>query len=333
MNLKEGIKKYWFVGVIAILLLGFVLAYGINALRTKEVKVSHLTNDGKDVVYTLDDTYYYADDLYNDLYTAYGRQLGFASYYKAVIDEAIPTTEELSNYASNWAAYILENNDEAEVLDALRQSGYGSKDDLARYCLDSLKYDQLMSDYYQEHFEDMIRPAIKEENPRYISHILVKVADVVKGTDDDGNETITLNPTAEETKKLNDALEALKTKEFAEVAKEFSEDGSAADGGTLGLVYESNKTKYVKPFYEKAMTLTPGGNYEVCESEYGYHIMIAEAISDDDAWADQEFSEVIRGHYPNEDLKVIQAHATELGYEIKDENIKNYMNQYLEGAN
>lgn len=332
MNLKEGFKKYWFVGVVAVLLLAFVIAYGINSIQNQEVKVTSLTNDGKDVIYTINDDYYYADDLYKDLYKSYGAQLGFTAYYKEIIDQMVPTTEELSNYATNWSAYIMQTNDQTEVLNALKQSGYASIDDLPAYCLNSLKYDQMMNDYYQEHFNDLVKPVITRENPRVISHILVKVASVDKSTDEEGNEVIKLNPTAEETKKLNDVLEALKTKEFQEVAKEFSEDSSASEGGKLGLVYESNKTQYVKPFYEASMSLKPGSRSEAVESEFGYHIILAEEITDEELMLDQEFVQVIRNNYPNKDLILIDEKAKELGYEIKDQNIIDYMNQYLEEA-
>ena len=334
MNLKEGFKKYWFVGVVAMLLLVFVLAYGIDSLKNREIKVTPLTNDGKDVIYTInDDVYYYADDLYDDLYKTYGAALGFTSYYKDVIDKMIPTTDELTTMATNWAAYIMQSQDETSVLNALKQSGYSSIDDLSQYCLNSLKYEQMMNDYYTENFDSIVKPVITKEKPRYISHILVKVENVEKSTDENGNEIIKLNPTEEETKKLNDVLEALKTKEFYDVAIEYSEDGSASNGGLLGLVTETNKTQYVKPFYEAAMALTNGEVSGAVESEFGYHIIKAQELDKDELIASSDFLEVLSQNYPNKDLEIINTKAKELGYEIKDENITNYMNQFLEEAN
>lgn len=332
MDIKEGLKKYWFVAVVAILLVAFVVAYGINSVKNQDVKVTSLSHDGKDVIYTIDEDYYYADDLYKDLYETYGPQLAFTAYYKEVIDEMVPTTEELTTMATNWAAYLLQSNDEQTILSSIRQAGYNSIDDLAAYCLNSLKYDKMMIDYYDEHFEDLVKPVIEKENPRNISHILVKVANVDKSTDDQGNEVIKLNPTEEETKKLNEVLDALKTKDFADVAKEYSEDGSASEGGLLGLVYESNKTQYVKPFYEASMALKSNEVSDVVESEFGYHIIKAEVLKDEELMNNEEFVQVVRNNYPNRDLVLIQEKAKELGYKIKDEKVTNYINQFLQEA-
>lgn len=333
MDKKDFIKKYWFVGVVAILLLGFVIAYGVSSYQNREIKVETLTVDGKDVIYTMDgDVKYFADDLYNDMYSSLGAATGFTSYYKAVIQEAIPTTEALSNYATNWASYLLQNSDQEELLSTLKMAGYKSIDDLSTYCLDSLKYNQMMSDYYNTNFNELVKPVITKENPRFISHILVKVQDVEKTTDEEGNEVITLKPTQEETDKLNKVLEELKTKDFADVAKEYSEDTSKDNGGLLGLVCESNKTQYVKPFYEAAMSLAPGITSDVVETEYGYHILKAEELKEEDALTNETFYGIINDTYPNRDLKLINEKAKELGYEIKDTNISDYMNKYLEEA-
>ena len=68
MDTKDIIKKYWFVGLVAVLLIVFVAVYAVDLNKNKEVKVDTLTKDGMSVIYSIDDNdYYFADDLYNDL--------------------------------------------------------------------------------------------------------------------------------------------------------------------------------------------------------------------------------------------------------------------------
>ena len=58
--------------------------------------------------------------------------------------------------------------------------------------------------------------------------------------------------------------------DFAELAKEFSEDGSAENGGDLGTFYAGNM---VAPFEEACLALRPGEVSGIVETDYGYHII------------------------------------------------------------
>lgn len=333
MSFKDILKKFWFVGVVGILLIVFVGAYAANSIKNREVTVNTLTKEGKNVIYSFNgDEYYFADDLYEDLYNSYGTSLGFLSYYHEMLDKIVPTTEELSTTAANWASYILQNEDPTTIDTYMKQAGYKGVDDLTAYCLGSLKYEQFMNDVYTNNYDDYIKPVIDAEKPRYIQHILISVADVSEETDDDGNVTHTCNPTDEEKQKLNDALDVLAKDDrpFGEVASEFSDDGSASSGGELGLVYESNKARYVKEFAEACMALNDGEISEPIQTQYGYHIIRAENASTDELLADEEFKSIIDSYNPNLDIKLICEKAKEFNFDIKDENIKAYLDQYLE---
>jgi parvulin-like peptidyl-prolyl isomerase len=64
---------------------------------------------------------------------------------------------------------------------------------------------------------------------------------------------------------------ALAGEDFAELAREYSEDrGSAQAGGDLG---EFSRAQMVKPFSDAAFALEPGGISPVIESEYGFHVI------------------------------------------------------------
>jgi peptidyl-prolyl cis-trans isomerase D len=80
--------------------------------------------------------------------------------------------------------------------------------------------------------------------------------------------------------RIDEALERVtKGESFASVARSLSEDpGSAARGGELGCV---KRGKMVKPFDDAAFALDEGKTSGVVESEYGYHLILAEKIAKD----------------------------------------------------
>jgi peptidyl-prolyl cis-trans isomerase C len=74
--------------------------------------------------------------------------------------------------------------------------------------------------------------------------------------------------------KAADVLKQLKSgKDFAELAKHYSQDpGSAANGGDLGYFMQG---QMVGPFEQAAFALKPGEMSEVVETPFGFHIIKA----------------------------------------------------------
>jgi peptidyl-prolyl cis-trans isomerase C len=64
--------------------------------------------------------------------------------------------------------------------------------------------------------------------------------------------------------------EAQAGKDFAGLAKQYSQDGSAAQGGDLGFF---ERGQMVPPFENAAFALQPGQTSEVVESQFGYHVI------------------------------------------------------------
>ena len=92
------------------------------------------------------------------------------------------------------------------------------------------------------------------------SHILIKVGE---------------KATPEEKKSAKDKIDALRARlmsgeDFAKLAKENSEDGSAANGGDLGFF---KRGEMVKPFEDAAFGLEKDQISPVVETQFGYHII------------------------------------------------------------
>ena len=111
---------------------------------------------------------------------------------------------------------------------------------------------------------------MEENEPRLISHILVKMEDPD-------------NPTEEETKKMDEVKEAL-AKEgavFSDVAEQYSDDNSKEQGGSLGLVTKTSIEEYVEDFRNNVYTKKAGETTEWFKTEYGYHIIKVDATTMD----------------------------------------------------
>jgi peptidyl-prolyl cis-trans isomerase C len=92
------------------------------------------------------------------------------------------------------------------------------------------------------------------------SHILIRVEP--GATDDDKKAA---------KKKIDDLRKrVLAGEDFAELARNNSEDASAANGGELGYFKRSDM---VKPFEDMAFSLEKGETSKVVETQFGYHLI------------------------------------------------------------
>jgi peptidyl-prolyl cis-trans isomerase D len=83
---------------------------------------------------------------------------------------------------------------------------------------------------------------------------------------------------------------ALKGADFAELAKELSEDtGSASQGGDLGY---NTKGKMVTPFDDAQFALKPGEISSVVETRYGYHVIKVEGVREGDVPLEEAKAEI-----------------------------------------
>ena len=123
--------------------------------------------------------------------------------------------------------------------------------------------EQEITAYYDEHQEEF-------ESPKTVAarHILLKVPV-------EANETLDNEKKAEIEAIL---LQAREGKDFAELAKTYSEGPSKTNGGYL------NAFKYedmVKPFADKAFSMKPGEISDPVRTQFGWHIIKVEAVNEE----------------------------------------------------
>ncbi len=324
MDKKELIKKYWFIGLIAILLVAFVGLYSYDAYKNREVVIRNKQIDGKYVAYTIDDEPVYADDLYASLYKDNGASQAIVAYQRAIFDAAYETTDEMKSNAANNAASILSYYSQDYLVETLKSMGYvNGIDDLTQYYIDSAKQELLMKDSILAHQDEYLKDSVGT-NGRLIYHILVK-CDVQPVYDAENNIiAYEAQPTQEQTDKLNTILSELAAGEnsFEYVAYTYSEDGSSSKGGYIGAINEENRGNYDRFFADKAMELADGEVSDPIVSQFGYHIIKNVGSVPETMLDDYNFIADIQNNYPELSVRAIVEKGTELGFEIKDEELK-----------
>jgi peptidyl-prolyl cis-trans isomerase D len=117
--------------------------------------------------------------------------------------------------------------------------------------------DEEMKDYYTQHLSDYRVPDRVK-----VSHILFKT------TGKSPKEVAAIKKTAEE------VLSKIKSgADFSAMAKKYSEDSTASNGGELGWIVHGQT---VKPFEDAAFSMKPGQTSDLVKTTYGFHIIKVE---------------------------------------------------------
>lgn len=336
MEFKELLKKYWFIGLIALTALVYLLIYSVQAFMNRPIYVNTKTDgDGKYIVYSIEDDDLLADDFYETLYNDLGTYTAYIKWSREVANKAVKTTDQLNTYATNYANYINYNNEKSAIDSALKQSGYANGyDDLFNYCLDVVKTQELYKEFYTKNFDIYAPNVINDNHPKKVYHILIKLENVQDTTDESGNSVKIANPSEEEEARLAEVLLALQNGEdFKEVAKKYSDDGSASEGGYLGIYDDQTiASQMVKEFADAVIALGYDEVSDPVVSEYGYHIIMTERPSNDELKEDAAFMEQISNYYQYTNILAMKEKADELGFEIKDEKFAELINDYVKQA-
>lgn len=278
MNIKEMLKKHWFVAILSIF---FIFAIGFLASDALKNDISaKKTDDGKDVVFSYADKDYTADDLYDEIFETLDIGVIIPVLELEIYRDATEVSKAMRSDSEAQAKEIINSlkanygEDWEKALNSfLIQSAYVSKTG-EKGLVDYLIIMEIRNSIEKQYVID--NPEIyedfkKEANPRLISHILVKMADPD-------------NPTEEESKKLADVKAELakENANFADVATKYSDDGSKENGGSLGIVTKESVKNFVQNFQDNVYTKDTNETTEWFKTEYGYHIIRVDATSLDD---------------------------------------------------
>ncbi|WP_226576714.1 peptidylprolyl isomerase [Halobacillus litoralis] len=184
------------------------------------------------------------EEFYQELKSQNGEQV----LQSLVMKEVLSNKYEVSDEAVNKELETLKEQygDQFEMV--LQQSGFSDEDEFKETIRLSLLQEKAASEGIEISEEEMKQYYERMKTEVKASHILVKD-----------------EKTAEEVKqKLEDGAD------FAELAKEYSTDGSAEKGGDLGWFGPGDM---VAEFEEVAYDLEPGKVSEPVQTEFGYHII------------------------------------------------------------
>ncbi|MFV9644908.1 MAG: SurA N-terminal domain-containing protein [Desulfobacterales bacterium] len=159
--------------------------------------------------------------------------------------------------------------------------------DPADYRAKAIISDQKIQDYYEAHQEEFNTDKTVEAR-----HILIKV------DKDAGQEAVE--------KGKNKALDILQMagedKDFAELARQYSECPSKDRGGHLGVF---KKEAMVKPFADKAFSMKAGEISQPVRTRFGWHIIKVEKINEGSIVSFDEAKKGIRKKLIDEEAKIL----------------------------
>lgn len=278
-NSKNFFKNYWFVILVGCLLVSGAIYFAYDTNKDR-ISVSGKEVNGKDVVYSLADKNYTADEYFDKVFnqytgeSKYGIQLIYQDLEKMVSDNAIKTTDKIKkdaktlkeNIISQFKKQVGEDKYKDEITNQLKKLGYDDFDDLEDFAITAIKRDEVVNNYIKDH-KDKYFEDFKSKEPRKLSHILVRCDNPDK-------------PSNKEKEKMKEIDKALKDgKSFKEVAKKYSDDtATAKKEGSLGISYKGTLDKN----FEKAAWKLKEGQTTTkwVKSKYGMHLIKCDSTNE-----------------------------------------------------
>lgn len=255
----------------------FVLLVGVLLVVTSCGKVPKLEN-GQEAVVSLKDGDISVDELYTEMKDSYALNVLLDMVDTKILNELYPSDDEEKEYVDSQVEqarnyYETSYSTYYSSFEQFLSAGYGVKDLDAFEDLLALNYKRTKAteDYAKDLVTDKeIEKYYKDETIGDIkaSHILIKPE-----YDDDATEEEIEKATEQAKKTAEEIISKLKNGEkFADLAKEYSDDGSSSNGGELDWF---NRGDMVEEF-EKAAIKLEKGKYTTTpvKTEYGYHIIL-----------------------------------------------------------
>ena len=302
-------------------------------------KVPKLEN-GQEAIVTLKDGDISVDSLYKELKDKYALSILIDMIDTEILEKLYPSSDDETKYIENQIStikYYYENYYKEQYKsyeDYLIQNGVESEDVLKENISLTYKRNQAINKYVEglisekeikKYYQDEIFGDISA------SHILIK-----PNVSDDATDE-------EKEKAEKEALETAKKvitelkngKDFAELAKKYSDDESnSASGGKLA---DFNHGQMVEEF-EKAARDLKVGTYSTTpvKTEYGYHIIYKTAQKDKPKLEEvkEDIIEELASKKLEEDSTLQTTALVELRkehkVEIQDKNLKNQYEVYIQ---
>jgi foldase protein PrsA len=233
-------------------------------------KVAQLKN-GEEVVAVVDEKNITADDLYTTIKEKYARDVLIDMVDKTILDKVYKTDESMTTAVSSEIDYYKQQLGDNFGAYIKSQLGLNSEQELNEFLLLNYKRNLATKDYVKTIITDKeINDYYRDETVGDIkaSHILIKPETTENMTDTE--TTIAEEQALAKAKEIITKLNA--GEDFAALAKEYSDDGSAKNGGDLGWF---NKGDMVSEFEDAAYALAKGKyTADPVKTTYGYHIIL-----------------------------------------------------------
>ncbi len=302
-------------------------------------KVPKLKN-GDEAVVTIKDGDISVEELYSEMKEKYALDMLITKIDTAILNNVYKTDDEEKNYIDKQLEtikYYYETYYKSQYKsfqEYLTQNGVESEDELKENIRLTYKRNKAIKDYVKSIITDKeIEKYYDEEifGDISASHILIKPKYDDKASDKEKKEA--------ENKALKEAKEVItklkKGEDFAELAKEYSDDSSNSKSG--GKLADFNHGQMVEAFEDAAKELKVGSYTTTpVKTEFGYHIILKTAQKDKPAL--KEVKDDIISDLTDEKLKddsTLEVTAlVELRkkhkVEIQDKDIKKLYEAYVE---
>ena len=227
--------------------------------------------DGSELVFKLDNIQMSAEDFYQKLKDNYGTYTLVNSIDELLLDKVYETDSDMKTKIDSQII-TLKNQYGSDFNEAISYYyGVSNEKQLRELVEMSLKRQNAINDYANSLITDkQIEEYYNEKTIGDIkaSHILITSEATNDMTDEEKTklENEAFNKAKEVIKKLDNGAK------FEDLAKEYSKDGSANDGGNLGYF---NRGKMASEFEEAVIKLEVGKyTKEPVKTQFGYHIIL-----------------------------------------------------------
>lgn len=303
----------------------------LTLLITTACKSNPKIKNGEEVVAKINGKEYTADELYEELKGQYGYNTIINWIDGTIAENEVETTDEINAYvdeAIEFYSYYAESygmtlpNFAASYLGL---SGIESEDDLREYILKDRKLTIAIQNQVASKVKASEVESFYNENYKTV----YTYRDILITNDDDAKDTIEEITKALKDKKGDDLVE-----EFASLAKKYSTDTNASDGG---LVESATKNKVDEDVWKKLADLDDKEySKDAIETDAGYHIILR--ISKDKAKDLDDVKEEIKASIAQSQLEADQYLSYDILTELRnkykitffDKDLKENYNDYLE---